>query len=325
MIAQPEIWRQEKDQFSKTLQARGYLLRRQPVETLQINLGRKCNQACRHCHVDASPWRTEMMSDKTANRIIDWIRRHHPAVVDLTGGAPELSEFFKPIVEIARVSGLRVIDRNNLTIIEEDGFHDLPSYLAGQQVEIIASLPCYESENVNRQRGAGVFKKSITALRKLNAVGYGRELPLHLVYNPVGAKLPPPQKELEDNYRAALFNEFGIVFTGLYTITNQPIARFADELRQHNQWDRYLELLVNHFNPGTLNGLMCRSTLSVGYDGLLYDCDFNQMLGLTPPDRAGVYLWDITPDMLDKCGISTGMHCFACTAGFGSSCGGSLA
>jgi radical SAM/Cys-rich protein len=311
--------------FAAKLRDGGYSLRRRKIETLQVNLGRKCNQACRHCHVDAAPWRTETMIEPIAHRIVDWIQRYQPPVVDITGGAPELSAFFKFIVENARQTGARVIDRNNLTIIEEDGFADLPEYLAEWQVEIIASLPCYEPENVNKQRGAGVFKKSISALQKLNAAGYGTRLPLHLVYNPVGAQLPPDQQQLENDYRIALWDQFGIVFTGLYTITNQPIARFAEDLKRQGQWDAYSELLVNHFNPATLEDLMCRSTLSVGYDGLVYDCDFNQMLDLPMAGRSRVHLWELDPEILNGLEISTGAHCFACTAGAGSSCGGSLA
>jgi radical SAM/Cys-rich protein len=325
MTVSPEQSINERNPFAARLHETGYSLRRRKIETLQVNLGRKCNQACRHCHVDAAPWRTETMEASTAGRIVDWMQRYRPTVVDITGGAPELSIFFRFMVEGARQAGARVIDRNNLTIIEEDGFADLPEYLAQQGVEIVASLPCYEPENVNKQRGAGVFKRSISALQKLNAVGYGVKLPLHLVYNPAGAQLPPAQKELENEYRAALWNQFGIVFTGLYTITNQPIARFAEDLKRRGQWDLYSELLVNHFNPATLEGLMCRSTLSVGYDGRVYDCDFNQMLGLPLAGRPGMHLWEIEPGLLNGLEISTGAHCFACTAGAGSGCGGSLA
>lgn len=322
------------NRFAAQLRAHGLALTRARLETLQINVGRKCNQACRHCHVDAAPWRTEMMSAAVARRIGDWIRQHRPAVVDLTGGAPELSEHFRFLVETARAAGARVIDRNNLTIIEEPDFGWLPDYLALHEVEIIASLPCYSAENVNQQRGNGVFAKSIRALQALNARGYGTRLPLHLVYNPLGPKLPGPQAELEADYHAELRQQFGIVFHRLFTITNQPIARFAEDLRRHGQWDAYLELLANAFNPATVPGLMCRTTLSVGYQGELYDCDFNQMLGL--PLAAGIpaadpapasrqrFLWDITPAQLPDCAIATGNHCLACTAGAGSSCTGAL-
>ena len=299
-------------------------LRRSRLVTLQVNVGRKCNQACRHCHVDAAPWRTEMIDEATAHRIGAWIRTHRPEVVDITGGAPELSEFFTYFVETAREVDAHVIDRNNLTIIEEEGFGWLPEYLAKHEVEVVASLPCYSAENVNKQRGNGVFNKSITALQKLNAVGYGTRLPLHLVYNPLGAKLPPPQAELEADYKEALERDFGIVFSGLFTITNQPIARFAEDLRKQGQWDAYLDLLANSFNPATIDGLMCRNTLSVGYEGELYDCDFNQMLNLRLGNGTPLYLWDVTPADLENREIITDVHCLACTAGTGSSCTGAL-
>jgi radical SAM/Cys-rich protein len=299
-------------------------LRPAALQTLQINVGRKCNQACRHCHVDAAPWRTEMIDETTAHRIGAWIQQHRPAIVDITGGAPEISEFFRYFVETARANGAHVLDRNNLTIIEENGYDYLPGYLARHDVEVVASLPCYSAENVNKQRGNGVFDKSIAALRKLNAAGYGTRLPLHLVYNPLGAKLPGPQAELEADYKVALQREFGIVFNNLYTITNQPIARFAEDLRKQGKWDEYLELLVNSFNPATVEGLMCRTTVSVDYLGQLYDCDFNQMLGMGMRNGKPLHLWDITPDYLASRSIQTGIHCFACTAGAGSSCTGAL-
>ena len=312
------------NRFDQLLETQDAELRRNELEILQLNLGRKCNQACRHCHVDAAPWRTEMMGRETAERVSDWIRTHRPRVVDITGGAPEISDYFRFFVEVARQSGAHVIDRNNLTIIEEPGYEYLPNFLADQQVEVIASLPCYSAKNVNQQRGNGVFDKSIRALKKLNARGYGSELPLNLVYNPLGAKLPGPQAELEADYKEALRSEFGIEFNQLLTITNQPIARFAEDLRKQGAWDDYLELLVNSFNPATLPGLMCRSTLSVGYDGELFDCDFNQMLGMQLHNDQPLYLWDMTPqDLLDR-EILTGEHCLACTAGSGSSCGGAL-
>ena len=265
-----------------------------------------------------------MMNRETANRIGAWIERFLPPVVDLTGGAPELSEFFRYFVELARANGAHVIDRNNLTIIEEKGYDYLPEYLAEREVEVIASLPCYGPANVNKQRGNGVFEKSIRALQKLNAVGYGMRLPLNLVYNPLGAKLPPPQAELEADYKEALLCDFDIVFNKLYTITNQPIARFAEDLRKQGNWNEYLELLVNSFNPATVDGLMCRTTLSVGYQGEVYDCDFNQMLGMQFCNGVPLYLWDITPKDLPDRIIETGIHCFACTAGCGSSCTGAL-
>jgi radical SAM/Cys-rich protein len=308
--------------FAEKLAGHGVTLRRARLRTLQINVGRKCNQTCRHCHVDAAPWRTELMGEDDARRVGAWIERHRPEVVDITGGAPELSEWFRYFVETARGAGCHVIDRNNLTIIETGAFAWLPEYLARHEVEVVASLPCYSAENVNAQRGDGVFDKSIAALRKLNAVGYGTRLPLHLVYNPLGAKLPGPQAELEADYKEALLREFGIVFTGLFTITNQPIARFAEDLREQGKWDAYLQLLADSFNPATVEGLMCRTTLSVGWRGELFDCDFNQMLGMQLRNGRPLHLWDVTPyDLADR-PILTGEHCLACTAGCGSSCTG---
>lgn len=313
------------NRFEQRLEAEGLALGRAGLETLQINVGRQCNQACRHCHVDAGPWRKEMVGKEVAERIGDWISRYRPRVVDITGGAPELSEFFGFFVERARLAGARVLDRCNLTILEEAGYEYLPAYLAAHEVEVIASLPCYTVENVARQRGPGVFEKSIAALRKLNARGYGTRLPLHLVYNPVGPKLPGPQAELAAEYKQELWTNFGIVFNQLYTLTNQPIARFAAELQRLEQWSQYMELLVNSFNPKTVAGLMCRSTLSVGWTGEIYDCDFNQMLRMQLRNGKPLYLWEITPELLLKQPILTGDHCFACTAGCGSSCTGALA
>jgi len=310
--------------FDEKLAAHRLTLTRGTLRTLQINVGRKCNQACRHCHVDAGPWRPEMMNSKVAHRVGEWIRTHRPEVVDITGGAPELSEHFRYFVETARDCDCHVIDRNNLTIIETPAFGWLPEYLAAHQVEVVASLPCYLEENVNAQRGDGVFEKSIKALKNLNAVGYGEALPLNLVYNPIGPKLPPPQAELEADYKRELRERYGIEFTGLFTITNQPIARFAEDLRSHGKWDEYLELLANSFNPATVAGLMCRTTLSVGWRGEIYDCDFNQMLNLQLKDGQPLLLWQITPADLEDRPIATGTHCFACTAGCGSSCTGAV-
>jgi radical SAM/Cys-rich protein len=310
------------NRFETKLTEHCLALSRGQLQTLQVNVGRKCNQACRHCHVNAAPWRTEMMSAEVARRVGDWIRTHRPTVVDITGGAPELSEHFRFLVETSREAGCRVMDRNNLTIIESTAFGWLPEYLAEHEVEVVASLPCYLEENVNAQRGDGVFEKSIAALRKLNAVGYGTRLPLDLVYNPLGASLPPPQADLEADYKTELRRRYGIEFTRLFTITNQPIARFAEDLRRHGQWDTYLELLANSFNPVTVQGLMCRGTLSIGLLGEIYDCDFNQMLGMQLRNGKPLFLWDVTPADLEDWAIQTGDHCLACTAGSGSSCTG---
>ena len=312
------------NRFQEQLSRHALGLRRGKLQTLQINVGRKCNQTCTHCHVDAAPGRTEMMPEAVARRVGEWIRAHRPAIVDITGGAPELSEHFRYFVETARECGCHVIDRNNLTIIETPAFAWLPDYLAAHEVEVIASLPCYSPENVDAQRGEGVFEKSIAALKKLNGVGYGTRLPLNLVYNPLGAKLPGPQAELEADFKEALASQFGIVFHRLFAITNQPIARFAEDLRRQGQWDAYLELLASHFNPATVEGLMCRSTISIGWMGEVFDCDFNQMLGMQVRNGKPLFLWDVTPEMLEDWEIQTGVHCLACTAGGGSSCTGAL-
>ncbi|MEM1085990.1 MAG: arsenosugar biosynthesis radical SAM (seleno)protein ArsS [Verrucomicrobiota bacterium] len=310
--------------FETKLHQHGVPLERGEFETLQINVGRKCNQTCTHCHVDAAPWRTEMMDEPTAHKVGDWIREHRPRVVDITGGAPELSEFFRYFVETAKSVGAHVIDRNNLTIIETRSHAYLPEYLASHGVEVVASLPCYLEDNVDSQRGDGVFQKSIRALKKLNAVGYGHGLPLTLVYNPIGAKLPPDQQELEKDYKTELRARYGIEFSRLFTITNLPIARFAVELREQGQWDEYMELLANSFNPSTVDGLMCRSTINIGWQGEVFDCDFNQMLKMQLGDERPLFLWDVTPESLAKLPIRTGNHCLGCTAGAGSSCTGAL-
>jgi radical SAM/Cys-rich protein len=310
--------------FQKHLLNHATPLIRGNFETLQINVGRKCNQTCTHCHVDAGPTRTEMMSEEVAHKVGAWIREHRPRVVDITGGAPEISEFFRYFVETARSVDSHVIDRNNLTIIETKAHAYLPEYLARHQVEVVASLPCYSAENVNAQRGDGVFDKSISALKKLNAVGYGTELPLTLVFNPFGAKLPPDQDELEADYKRELKNHFGIVFTRLFAITNLPIARFATDLRVQGQWDYYNQLLIDHFNPATVDGLMCRSTINIGYEGEVFDCDFNQMLRMQQKNGKPLYLWDVTPESMSSQPILTANHCFGCTAGAGSSCSGTL-
>lgn len=312
------------NRFADKLSRHGLRLQRARLQTLQINVGRKCNQACHHCHMDAAPCRTEMMPADIARRVGEWIREHCPPLVDITGGAPELSEHFRYFVETAREAGCHVIDRNNVTIIETETFAWLPDYLAMHEVEVVASLPCYSAENVDTQRGHGVFAKSISALRKLNAVGYGTQLPLSLVYNPLGAKLPPPQAELEADYKVELRQRFGIEFTRLFTITNQPIARFADDLRVQGQWDAYLELLANNFNPATVEGLMCRNTISIGWMGEVFDCDFNQMLKMQMRNDKPLFLWDVTPAWLDDWEIQTDVHCLACTAGNASSCTGAM-
>jgi radical SAM/Cys-rich protein len=324
--------RQHPD-FDAALEDRGIRpLVRHSVTTLQINVGKLCNQACHHCHVEAGPKRTEMMSRKVAERVMT-ILAASPLVqtVDITGGAPELNPHFRWLASESRRMGREVIDRCNLTVFFEEGQEDLPEFLAAQGVEIVASLPCYTEQNVDRQRGHHVFQKSIEALRLLNRLGYGlpgADLQLNLVYNPQGIALPPPQEKLQADYERELLGHFGIQFHRLFTITNMPIKRFAEELNRTGKYQEYLSLLVNHFNPATVNGLMCRTMLSVGYDGKLYDCDFNQMLDMqisSGPGRVPRSVWDLQ-SVEDLAGesITTGSHCFGCTAGSGSSCGGAI-
>lgn len=318
------------ESFGAALQRAGHWpLRRSPVRTLQINVGRVCNQACHHCHVEAGPARTESMSRRTAERVVELLAQSpETEVVDITGGAPELNPQFRFLVESSRHLGRQVIDRCNLTVLFENGQQDTAEFLAHNRVEIVASLPCYQSENVDRQRGLGVFEKSIRALRRLNELGYGAEgspLYLNLVYNPGGPTLPPAQRTLEASYKEELGSRYGIRFHRLLTLANMPIRRFADELARTGQSSAYQSLLVNHFNPATIPELMCTALVSVGYDGGLYDCDFNQMLGMPLMAGAGT-LWDLQ-DLQDLVGrpIATDSHCFGCTAGAGSSCGGALA
>jgi radical SAM/Cys-rich protein len=293
-----------------------------------VNVGKLCNQACHHCHVEAGPKRTEIMPAAVAERILELLAANpQVTTIDLTGGAPEMNPHFRRLVRGARALGRRVIDRCNLTILFEPGQEDLVEFLEAQEVDVVASLPCYSLANVDRQRGRGVFDKSIAALKQLNAAGYGRAgspLRLDLVYNPLGASLPPPQAQLEARYKRELFDGFGIEFHQLYTITNMPIARFADQLVREGQHERYMGLLVNHFNAGTVDGVMCRWQLSVGWDGRLSDCDFNQMLDLPLGARVAT-IFDLDDlGALTSAPITTASHCFGCTAGAGSSCGGAL-
>jgi radical SAM/Cys-rich protein len=316
------------NRFSDRLSAEGLRLRRGRPEILQVNVGKLCNLTCVHCHVNAGPNRKEIMVRETIDRIIEWLAKSDIPTVDLTGGAPEMIPDFRYFIE--RVKSLQpdrhVIDRCNLTILLEHGYEALASFFAKNKVEIIASMPCYSAENVNAQRGEGVFEGSIAALQLLNSLGYGTDpdLPLHLVHNPVGAFLPASQAELETDYKRELKKHFGIVFNNLYTLANLPIGRFASYLRHDNKLDEYMELLIQAFNPATIIGLMCRSTISVGWRGEVYDCDFNQQLGMQWNNGAGIFLWDIDPESLEGREIMTGDHCFGCTAGAGSSCGGAI-
>ena len=315
-------------EFETHLSERGLpRLRRSVPSVLQVNVGKLCNQACHHCHVEAGPGRREQMEARTAEQVLTVLRGSPSlACVDLTGGAPELNAHFRALVRGARAVGRRVIDRCNLTVLFERGQEDTAEFLAEQEVEVIASLPCYTRANVEAQRGRGVFDKSIEALRRLNALGYGDgPRTLHLVYNPAGAVLPPDQASLEATYRKELDELFGIRFDHLLTLANMPIKRFAHSLARQGQHEAYLSMLVAHFNPETLPGLMCRDTVSVGYDGALYDCDFNQMLDipLAGSPRTIFDLEDVAE--LAELPIASDRHCFGCTAGSGSSCGGALA
>ncbi|MGB3550417.1 MAG: arsenosugar biosynthesis radical SAM (seleno)protein ArsS [Candidatus Binatus sp.] len=317
--------------FDATLARHGIrALSRKSPATIQVNVGKLCNQACHHCHVDAGPRRTEQMTRATAARVLEVLAASpRVATLDITGGAPELNPNFAMIVERARALGRKVIVRCNLTVTQEPGMEWLVDFYRRSAVELVCSLPCYTAENTDRQRGAGVFDKSIAALNQLNAVGFGSgELRLDLVYNPVGASLPPPQAGLEAQYRDELARNFGIVFDSLLTIANMPIARFANQLRTTGNHSAYMSLLVNHFNPATVDGLMCRSLVSVGWDGRLYDCDFNQMLEIPLAGGAASTIWDLNDNDVGKLAgarIATGSHCFGCTAGAGSSCGGAIA
>jgi radical SAM/Cys-rich protein len=304
-------------------------IRRQSLDTLQVNLGYKCNQSCLHCHVAASPQRTEMMDGATIDLVLQVLAARRIGTLDLTGGAPELNPHFRRLVSSARALGVRVIDRCNLTILSEPGQEDLAAFLATEGVEITASLPCYSPANVDRQRGDGVFDRSIAGLRQLNALGYGdpeRGLVLNLVYNPQGPSLPPPQGPLEADYKRELLLHFGIRFDHLFALTNMPIQRFGSTLVSKGSFDTYMTLLRNSYRADNLDTVMCRSLLSVDWEGELYDCDFNQMLGLRA-SLSGLqrpHLRDLLQHDPAGAAIRTADHCYGCTAGQGSSCGGAL-
>lgn len=315
--------------FVQTLKKHDLYIERTTPEIVQINIGRLCNLACHHCHVEAGPKRKENMDQPTLSRVIALLTKS-PGIktVDITGGAPEMNPGFRELVIAARKLGKRVIDRCNLTVFYEHGQSETPEFLATHGVEVVASLPCYSKENVEKQRGRGVFGQSIEALRRLNTLGYGDEksgLKLDLVYNPLGASLPPGQAQLEQRYHQELKELFGIRFNRLYTITNMPIKRFLTDLQRSGKLVEYMELLTNSFNPAAASGVMCRNLLSVAWDGELFDCDFNQMLEM-PLGFKKTTLWDIESfDALSEKRIAFDDHCYACTAGSGSSCGGALA
>jgi len=304
-------------------------IERRRLETLQVNLGYKCNQACLHCHVNAGPTRTEMMDRATIEIVLRFLDVSGVHTLDITGGAPELNPNFRELVSRARAVGVKVIDRCNLTILEEPGQYDLARFLADNVVEVIASLPCYLEQNVDGQRGNGVFAKSIRALRKLNALGYGMRdtgLTLNLVYNPQGPSLPPPQEQLQQQYKQHLQAQYGIAFNRLFTLTNMPIQRFGSTLISKGQFNDYLRTLRDAYRDENLDSVMCRSLISVDWQGYVYDCDFNQMLGLNLPYRSGrkTRLEDLMRTNLNGNPIAVRDHCFGCTAGQGSSCGGAL-
>lgn len=313
--------------FDKKLKSGNLELFSTVIDTLQVNVGKLCNQACKHCHVDASPKRTEILSAKTAEACLDVLRKYKIPTLDITGGAPELNPNFRHLVTEARKTGARVMIRHNLTVMFEPNQLDLPEFFAENEAEVVCSLPYFLEQQTDAQRGAGVFDKSIEALKKLNAVGYGIEenLILNLVYNPVGAFLPPPQGSIEADFKRELRARFDISFNNLFAITNMPIARFLDYLRRSGNEEKYMTKLVGAFNPATVEGLMCRNLISVDWLGRLFDCDFNQMLELPVSSDLPQTIFDFDLEKFTRRQIATANHCFGCTAGSGSSCGGTVA
>lgn len=314
--------------FEATLSEHGLQLRRNTPRFLQLNTGRLCNLTCVHCHVNAGPGRKEIITRETVDRVLDWLLGTDIDCIDLTGGTPEMVPDFRTLVESVRAMGKRVMVRCNLTILNEPGYEWVANFHARNGVEIVASMPCYSPENVNAQRGEGVFDSSIRALQTLNVLGYGRDpaLPLNLVYNPNGAKLPPPQAELKADYKREMREHFGIVFNELYAITNMPVARFTSYLKRNGHYEDYLQLLIDSFNPASVKGLMCRDTLSVDWQGQVFDCDFNQQMQMHPGNgHQPVRLWNLDLEDWAQMPIRTAAHCFGCTAGQGSSCGGAVA
>jgi len=293
------------------------------LKTLQVNLGYKCNQSCLHCHVNASPKRTEMMNKHTIDEVIDFSYQNNVGTVDLTGGAPEMNQYFEYMIKKLREKNIHIIDRCNLTILQEKGMSKMIDFLSEHEVEIVASLPCYKDINVDAQRGKGVFTKSIKALQRLNKKGYGmnKKLMLNLVYNPQGAELPPKQTELELEYKSYLLENYNILFNNLFTITNMPINRFGSTLISKKMFHSYMDLLKSTFSQIAKENVMCRNLLSIDYEGYVYDCDFNQMLGVDISNKK-THITDIKKDELVNKIIATGDHCYGCTAGSGSSCGG---
>jgi radical SAM/Cys-rich protein len=341
-IPLPQAPSTDVDSFAHRLASDGQTLSRRAITTLQINIGKMCNLACHHCHVEAGPSRTEIMTWPTMQRILGWLKQYKDPlgikVVDLTGGAPEMNPHFRELVAALRGLNLHVIDRCNLTILLEPGYQDVPAFLAKHKVEVSASLPCYLGDNVDKQRGNGVFEGSIKVLKQLNALGYGQpdsDLRLDLVYNPIDYSLPPLQAPLEADYKKYLQQHFGIVFNTLWTITNMPIKRFEHALKRDGQFQAYMTKLTNAHNKANVDSVMCHSLVSIGWRGSVYDCDFNQMLQMPLDGPLGITeehaveakskkLWDYSPDELIGRNIQTAAHCFGCTAGAGSSCTGAL-
>ncbi len=326
-----------RNDFDLALESSATPLARAKAEILQLNIGKLCNLTCTHCHVNAGPARKEIISGDTVDRILEWFEQTDIPTLDLTGGTPEMVPDFRRLVTTVRSfdQPRRVMDRLNATIINEPGYEWVAEFLAENEVEIIASMPCYSPDNVNEQRGDGVFDSSIAAFQKLNELGYGRDpkLTMNFVYNPNGAFLPPEQTGLEADYKREMKEHFGIDFDSLFCIANMPIARFASYLKRNNQLQDYMQTLREAYNPATVEGLMCRNTINVSWLGEVYDCDFNQMMKLPTLINEGsedfdknepLYLWDVDPETFAEVPIRTGNHCFGCTAGSGSSCGGSL-
>ncbi|NJD69291.1 MAG: radical SAM/Cys-rich domain protein [candidate division NC10 bacterium] len=315
--------------FAQRIKEAGDGFRKRQIDVLQVNMGRYCNQACIHCHVEAGPGRKEIMGRETVEAVLQFVESSAIPTVDITGGAPELNPNFEYLVKSCVRLKRHVIDRCNLTVLFEPGKYYLPEFFRENRVELIASLPCYLEANVDRQRGDGTFELSIRALQMLNRLGYsmpGTGLELHLVYNPLGAHLPPPQAGLEADYKRVLHEKYGIEFNRLYSLTNVPITRFEKFLTLRREYDRYMGLLESAFNPATLDRVMCRNLLSVGWEGSVYDCDFNQALNMPLQDGKGrpLKIWELAADAVEGRQILVGNHCYACTAGAGSSCGGAI-
>ena len=315
--------------FAQRIHLNGNNFNRRRIDVLQVNMGKYCNLACIHCHVESGPNRTELMSRETVDAVLGFLGRTNIPTVDITGGAPELNPIFDYLVESAVGLGRHVMDRCNLTVIFEPGKDYLPEFFKRHRAELVCSLPCYSEENVDRQRGKGTFELSIRALQIFNELGYGQSesgLVLNLVYNPVGPHLPPPQDQLEQDYKRILKEKFGIIFDRLYCLSSMPITRYATHLKLRGEYEQYIELLESSFNASTLDQVMCRNLISIGWEGTIYDCDFNQMLDLPIRDADGkaLNISTLSVDQVQHWPVIVGDHCYACTAGSGSSCGGAL-